>query len=183
MGQILFPSYFPCPFISKPFPGFSSINLEQLKDRMAVYWRVKRWKATITVTPGPNWDSQLPAGEYIQYGRWSANTEEELCCPQATEFINEPDYFGWESSYFLFSFLNQMPFINLSYNPADEGGVQAINSGGDMEITVENFTPSMTFTAIKSPNSSQSSIDLSMRAEEYWSYGGTYDTQTGQLLK
>lgn len=161
---------------------------------MAVYWRVKRWKATIVVAPGPKYGGG-PLGTFIQYGYWNAGSEEELCCHNATYFQNDPPEFGgdnypWASSAFGFAFLGQKPYLAFSYLPIDEGHWQhqtnVYHESYDQgELIIENFSPAIRIPAYSSPTPGDgwgATVSVTIRADEYWSYGGTYDTQTGQLL-
>lgn len=194
MGKILFPGYYPCgEFISNGGVNYTPLNLENLTAEMAVYWRVKKWKATIVVTPGPNYSSG-PIGTFYQYGYWNANTEEDLCCHNATYFQNDPLELGgdnpWASSYFGFAFSNEKPYIIYSYNPIDEGHWQTqtsiYNSYYNLgTLSIENFSPSIVIAAYSSPEPNdgwEASLSVSIRADEYWSFGGTYNTQTGEHL-
>lgn len=195
MGKVLFPAYYPCgEFISSGGLAYTPLNLDNLTAEMAVYWRVKKWKATIIVTPGELYSSG-PIGTFIQYGYWDANTEEDLCCHSSTYFLIDPVNFGgdnepWASSAFGFAFYQQKPYLSFSYHPIDEGRWQAISNIYESsytigQLTVENFnlSPGITIPAYSSTGDSwEATISLSIRAEEYWSYGGTYDTTTGEPL-
>jgi hypothetical protein len=186
MGKVLFPAYYPCgEFISFGGIVYTPLNLDNLRSEMAVYLRVKKWKATVIVTP----QGESP-NTFIQYGYWDANTEEDLCCHNSTYFLNDPPYFGsWPASTFLFAFTNQKPYLVFFYSDSDEGRAQKVTSiyteGYNEEVlTIDNFnfTPTISIPKYSSTNTEISSMSVSIRAEEYWSYGGTYDTVTGEPL-
>lgn len=186
MGKVLFPQYYPCgEFISSGGTFYTPLNLDNLTSEMAVYWRVKKWKATIIVTPqggSPN--------TFVQYGSWDANTEEELCCHKSTYFLNDPVQFeNWQSSNFLFAFTSESPYLGFAYSDSDDGQAQRVTNNyiegyNQTLLTIGNFnfTPGITIPLYSSPSTEISSMSLSINAEEYWSYGGTYNTETGARL-
>lgn len=194
MGKVLFPAYYPCgEFISSGGLTYTPLNLNNLTAEMAVYWRVKRWKATIVVAPGPKYGGG-PLGTFIQYGYWNAGSEEELCCHNATYFQNDPPEFGgdypWASSAFGFAFLGQKPYLAFSYLPIDEGGWQDQTNFynenyGQGELIIQNFSPAISIPSYSSPMPSdgwEATVSVTIRADEYWSFGGTYNTETGERL-
>lgn len=184
MGKVLYPGYFPNECKE---PVFNWRWLETtLSGKMRAVWRVRQWKITVRLQ-----DNVFGDGDYEFFYRSDANTEEELVCGVGLHLINS---LGWD-----FEEFNIYPFyfFDLSYRASDDGGdygvvigegsdvpdelgritynVQISNFGADVALiyccsVFDNYTPDILTTI------------LEIQANEYWSYGGTYDTETGEPL-
>jgi len=198
MGKVLFPDYF--PYLCRDAGGFASFDGD-LNGFMRMYWRVRTWRVTATLTgyadypPGP--------GDYIFTYGWNAQTEEDLVCERQFQLISAPDFQWDETSFFFFwalqskpsqgNITNYQPGFDLFIRPGDDGAdaetsnnpaLASLPNWESVTTQVGNFGgDNMYLTYYRSIFPYQFGvITLKVEAEKYWSYGGTYNTSTGEPL-
>lgn len=189
MGQVLYPGTFPFSCDAPFLPQYFIFN-SNLSQAMKMYWRVKTWRVSVTLsdrTVGP------PAnGTYVSYCYWDVESEEELVCPNLQFLCPNP---GWEEfSFFLFQNTDGNSIAaSFLFRPTGDGGETSIfseiysNNEGDKPggtLSIENFGEGGSCT-IYVPNVTlpeYGNLSINIRANEYWSYGGTYNTETGEPL-
>jgi len=207
MGKVLHASYsgyFPSCIGEERTQGVLNGSLE---DLMYIYWRVKTWEiesviGQLLVGDGPaTWTFNQGV---TPLGSINANTEEELVCGKtflqgasvSFEAETPPDPPSTISGDFGMFFtptvsqnangLYQITFyiefslastrIFFSSLPASFGADQGAQVG---ELTIK---PINIKTPIYGSGSITGTMNISVRATEWWSYGGTYNTQTGEPL-
>jgi hypothetical protein len=197
MGKVLYPGYF--PYECQEPPDFTPWESD-LTGYMKMYWRVKTWKVTCTLTgyeqedenggiriisPGP--------GDYVFTYGWDAENEESLVCP--TEFKKKSGrgkLDGWSESafYFYWACNNETysPGFGLLFAAGDDSqdpqiSHLPINDSQLVDVQLENFSPETSSIKLYTQVGSYwGGISIKIRADEYWSYGGTYNTSTGEPL-
>jgi len=190
MGKVIYPNYF--PYLCEEPYGYSSLN-GSLNGFMRAYWRVKTWKVTATLTGYTNPDGSIISpgpGNYVFRYKWDAETEEDLVCRRQFELISGAD---WNENTFYFSWALQSrnsyePAFYLLMRPGDDGADAEISNnpyatGNLVTTNFDNFgNDNMSLTYYSASQGRWGAITLNVQAENYWSYGGTYNTQTGQPL-
>jgi hypothetical protein len=202
--------YFPiCIPEGTPTPpkNFLSLTLQQA---MSLFWRVKTWEAKITGTVSANTGisiTYLLTNYQELSGSPQINSEENYVCKGVEAFsfgrVIEVllDFGGGDQviSDYAWSFL---------YNFNPEGGFGAYRNGnifypsfetqlpgpvvsydaptyntnvGIYQISLNGFTISGDLYAADDLAPSGTAL-IEIRAKEYWSYGGTYSTTTGESL-
>ena len=160
-----------------------------LEQAMKMYWRVKTWRVTVTVSGRTV--GGISNGQYVEYFYKDAESEEDLVCPGVGLVLSDPwGNIGGEFAFQLFPNTNGTSLAAFFlFKPGDDSGEYVISSiqntffntlGG--QISLENFGPGGTCN-FYIPNNllpEYGGLGLSIRAHEYWSYGGTYDTATGE---
>jgi hypothetical protein len=186
MGEVLFPGTFPFE-CDEPYESSYFIFNSNLYQAMKMYWRVKTWgvKATLsgrTVTPPNN-------GEYVFTYGWDVIKEEELVCLKTFSQRSGGSPFV-ENSFVLYPNTNGTQLAcSILFRPSDDSGEPEISSfftagRTSFELSVLNFGDGGTCT-LYSPNTTLEefgSMSIVIKALEYWSYGGTYNTHTGEPL-
>jgi hypothetical protein len=206
MGKILYASgsgYFPSCIeeVSSIQSNFKST----LRNMMSVYWRVSQWKAKVSGTAISRFDEPIIffGTEYNLNRTVGPSTEEELifCEPQPLSFITEGfpivsvDGVVFNGNIFLSLDLR----ISVQKEAGDSysiaSGIGAAVFPGSLVI-VDPIDPSydlvigscrinMAVGFITTPLFASSdyyksgNVQLTFTAREYYSYGGTYNTQTG----
>jgi hypothetical protein len=192
-------------------------NLTQV---MALFWRVKKWEATITgslqrtISGIPNTLTFNGTTRELDYQSPSPTTEEDLVCfnSEAKAFLiylktanwyssdgtpvddtfalaissgyrSDDEYSGVEKSgddYRIFGNTLLGPTFLINGNgdtaPLDSGIVEA----GLYNINFYDGT--LTGKLWSTFADTTASCVITVNAKEYWSYGGTYDTSTGEPL-
>jgi hypothetical protein len=206
MGKVLHASgsgYFPTCIIDETTiiqpERYLNLTLEQA---MALFWRVRTWEARAS---GSFVDGglQLAAIEYTSNSflemtpTISVNEENSLVCKGAETFLfdrpatatitstsGETIYVDTNIT-FQFSVLS-IQKVGLSYYPRflieTIGTLTSIftHKIGTYKITYLNYD--IVGDLFAQSAGSLGSALIEIRAKEYWSYGGTYNTSTGQLL-
>jgi hypothetical protein len=206
MGKILYPSYF-TSCISEEIPeefdldGYVSGTLRQT---MALVWKVRYWEARTsgTLYYGDGY-TRTYSGDYqtLQRTPFSppvAETEEDLVCTAGTllnsrftsnvawtvEGItsNVTDNIGW-----YVELQGGVSTNNKIYFPCIIGNIWFVNANypffnecGSYTISFENYT--LTGILYSGDYNGSGNVLVEIRAQEYWSYGGTYNTSTGARL-
>jgi hypothetical protein len=187
MGKVVSFNYFPfsCdpPFLQEYFIFDSNIS-----QAMKMYWRVRVWKVTCVLSDR---EVSTPSnGTYISYAYWDVDKEEDLVCPNI-QFLttSQPD---WEEFGFaLYANTNQRSLAaGVLFRPSGDSGEPEISSVASLSsklggtLSLENFGEGGTFNYY-TPNATlpaYGNFSISIRAYLYWSYGNTYDVDTGKLL-
>jgi hypothetical protein len=169
-----------------------NVGIFSLEEAMKIYWRIKSWEFNASITAQIN--DEIFSGNTSFNVLSTANKEEDLVCsngfygskdypdgspnvniffnPQVYKNINT--YIGFRlgiSLYGLptipsFSFFIAAFYSDESYN----GNYEATILGKKIRLKgAEDYTNLLSLSLVLSPS-------------VYWSYGGTYNTATGQLL-
>jgi hypothetical protein len=189
MGKVLYPGYFPFDCDQPFLPQYFIFN-SNLEQAMKMYWRVKTWRVSATIS-GRTVGGSPTNGTYVSDCHWDVESEEGLVCPGLQFLCSDPGG-NWENFGFALYQNTDGNSIaaGLLFTPSGDSGEPSISSVKDDfnkpggTLSLENFGEGGSCTTYV-PNSTlpeYGSISLSIRAEEYWSYGGTYDTETGARL-
>jgi hypothetical protein len=210
MGKILFPDYFPfclenslpptSPLIlCRQYSG-QALSLEAL---MAAYWRVRKWRVDYSGTD----TFGLPVTATGIHG-FNVENEESLVCATIPKFellSFSSSYTPWGANDFrLFSIFDNLIYaatssyrfaFTLIYYGADDltqgGSVESGDLCGEGQQGVcDSQTISVTLAdagiielpVTLCPDREEAFASISITADLYWSYGGTYDTTTGLPL-
>ena len=157
---------------------------------MKMYWRVKTWRVSATIS-GRTVGGSPTNGTYVSDCHWDVESEEGLVCPGLQFLCSDPGG-NWENFGFALYQNTDGNSIaaGLLFTPSGDSGEPSISSVKDDfnkpggTLTLENFGGGGSCTTYV-PNAilpEYGSISLSIRAQEYWSYGGTYNTETGARL-
>jgi len=157
---------------------------------MKMYWRVKTWRVSVTLS-----DRTVPGsptnGTYISDCYWNVSSEEGLVCP-GLFFVSSGGGEGWEN--FGFTIYQNTDGNSIAagflFTPTGDSGEPEISSVSNLSnqpggtLSIENFGEGGSCT-IYVPNVTlpeYGNLSINIRANEYWSYGGTYNTETGEPL-
>lgn len=187
MGKVVSFNYFPfsCehPYLPEYFIFDSNIS-----QAMKMYWRVRVWEVTCVLSDrSVNFPSN---GTYTSYAYWDVDKEEDLVCP-GIQFLRTSQLEWNEFSFALFPNTNQRSLAaSVLFRPSGDSGEPEISSveepgnilGGTLSL--QNFGAGGTFKFYTRPNPipEYGNFTLSIRAYLYWSYGDTYNVNTGELL-
>jgi hypothetical protein len=195
MGKVIYPDFFPY-LCETPYGPVSCFDGD-LIGFMRMYWRVKTWKVTATLTGYTNPDGSiiLPGpGDYVFTYGWDAQTEKDLVCPR--QFILLSGDTSWDEYTFSFYWALQSengyePGFDLFIRPGDDASDaetaidrEGVDNWAPVTINIDNFGSdimSLTYYTTTASNK-WGAISLKVEAESYWSYGGTYNTETGEPL-
>jgi hypothetical protein len=168
------------------------IGIFSLEEAMKIYWRVRSWQFSASITTENEFG--IFSGNTSFSVLSTANKEEDLVCsnsfygsidylqgspsvqiifnPQVYKNINTYIGFGVGVSLYglptipPFSFYVTQFYSDASYN----GNYEATILGKQIKLKgAEDYTGILSLSLVLSPSA-------------YWSYGGTYDITTGQLL-
>jgi len=187
MGKVLFPDYFPFECDAPYFPEYYIFN-SNLSQAMKMYWRVKTWEVKATLSGRTN--TPPDNGEYVFTYGWDVSMEEELVCLKTFSQKSGASPFT-ENSFALFPNTNGTQLAcAILFTPSDDGGEPGVSSAifpivgkTPFELSIENFGEGGTCTLYNKPSQPGfGSISIAIKALQYWSYGGTYDTTTGEPL-
>lgn len=184
MGQILYPGYF--PNCETPFVKYNpNLTLEQL---MYLYWVVRDIEVKLIRTDEIGRQEEATGYIYRRYaGRICASEEEVMCGADWFPNVNiEIEYnelipilgdlsgkLGWgDDSTFTRLFLGDAPEGCITLTPL--GNITA--TYGNVSIQIPQYDCR--------PGNAEDHVSISyIRAASFFSYGGTWDTQTGKRLK
>jgi hypothetical protein len=182
-----------------------------LQQAMSLFWKVKTWEAKVTgsVYYDDDYSITYLLSTYQEMQRVQPlsglNSEEDYLCNGASRFsFRTPTEYSYVADgqspiiipYNFRFFYNFNPDSgsgsyrngNLFYPAFEtelEGGVSSWRDDntivGTLQISLNGFTISrdLYFT---DGRSASGNVLIEIRAKEYWSYGGTYNTQTGAPL-
>jgi len=205
MGKVLFPDYFPnrCP----PYDDSPRWWTAELAGYMRMIWRVKKWEFIINITsPYSGWSTDI-IGEHKFIYKSEATTEEELVCIKGLEFESGNTSFetyDMQISPYFTSFQSFSPYSSMGARASDSGSYDNGIDQGDLPIpdgpqysnyvknlstvNIENFGNDIAYSPFTAFTTTGQGEDFNLyytarvRAKEYWSYGGTYNTETGEPL-
>jgi hypothetical protein len=209
MGKVLSAEgsgYFPICIpegTATPPRNFLSLTLEQA---MSLFWKVKTWEAKITgsvfYNNGQTITYLLSTYQELVRNRPEINSEENYVCNGSAGFEFEkviqasvaqeggdPVIFDYRWN-FLYTFLGAYRSGNLFYpyfqteilGPVISYDAPTYNTNvGIYTISLNGFTISGDLYAADD-NAPSGTALIEIRAKEYWSYGGTYNTSTGLPL-
>jgi hypothetical protein len=203
MGKVLHASdsgYFPTCIIDGEPPTPESNYLEQtLVQAMGLYWRVKIWESRCSGSyHGIENTFVYPGGSFVEMSQ-SFSAEEDLVCydlfacsreqniqiiPDGGEPYTSPGTIFFAIFYTLLKKSGSLYYPRFVFQASN---IDASLSSS-YNVPVGTYTIKFlgyTLTGImygQAGSDASSSVLLEMRAKEYWSYGGTYNTSTGQPL-
>ena len=196
MGKVLFPGNF--PFCGEPVE--CNTPARTLSQIMYEYWVAKIWRVRILMTD--NGAANPPQPQYNFYYGIDAESEEAIPCTGVFSFVYK---YGdiTETEFANNTFTNWVNDTNLCsltsgsisrFSEANDdslyfGNLQGLQQTGTANVSFgDGHTLAIPY-AISSAQPGQdqdnyyefiTGIDISIF--EYWSYGGTYNTQTGARL-
>lgn len=204
MGKVLHASgsgYF--PFCSSDFDLIQGFYINgTLKQIMAVYWRVKKWKYKISGSYiGPL--SITGSEEFTQ--NITPSSEESLVCTSPTLFLGTVTLIGGDAPYSFqfrmslvqgqFNLIGNTCFTNflltdissvgysglLSWNPLPDESIYIVVGNYYIKVLGETIGSGPIWSSFPQAGD-PGDCSLIIEPSEYWSYGGTYDTTTGEPL-
>jgi hypothetical protein len=183
MGKVLHASksgYFPyCIIPYQPSEAFPLVSTTSLVNAMRLFWRIRKirfygtYEPTFPFVGTRNWQMVVVS---------AASKEEDLVCNPGWDIIDQENLVndGGVSSEFLFDEITSF-----------EGGyVVRLRFGGFFQDTFgpagfifdnpsqESRPDSISFEGVQMRGETAGSFNYEI--QEYWSYGGTYDTTTGE---
>jgi hypothetical protein len=197
MGKILFPKYFPfCP--SEGLPAYlCNTSPRTLSQLMYEYWVAKTWRVKVFMSDQGAVNPPQP--EYNFYFGINAGSEEIIPCTDVTSYIYKyGDITELEfNSSFIVNYTSESglcsSFVGY-FSRFSEGNDDSVNIGVDPSIQTgsvdvsfgDGHTLSLPIRIASQQDDPASYYELitgvEITIDEYWSYGGTYDTTTGALL-
>ena len=204
MGKVLYPSYFTtCIETGTPSAENAKDYLDlNLRQAMTLFWRVKKWEGRISggyveqFNQG-TYTTTLSGGEnYAELNQSisSPNEEADLVCSTG-QFLFSRDAGNFSTTGPAYSAQgNLILSFRYFFNNALSNGNRiypafSIGGGGSSEVDggqVGSYTLSFYDCDKSGPLytllATSGSVSIDIRATEYWSYGGTYNTSTGARL-
>ena len=197
MGKILHPGYFP-PATKYPASVCYSPALgdPELADLMAAYWRIRRWKVSVTYFTGCG--NSPPSQSFDFFFDSEAATEEELVCGNRLKRDTSNPTIGGDGEALLdVRLLPCSPVFRLwitgtvdcyffvGSNTVGNHPVcldpSAYDTPSYQEVTLYGTVKIPFYSVASSFYGSGANIDF-IGPVLWWSYGGTYDTLTGAPL-
>lgn len=185
MGKVLHASYsgyFPyclVDFYQDPYPQFGAVSLE---TAMKFFWVLRKFTLSGTYLAG---EYPYTTQNFSLTFKSSAEKEEDLVCNPAWQIessSNVADVQGWFESggteIYKYGSLYVPYFYFTGFYVDSQGGgfiVQNLN-------TLGQFDPLFVFEGIQMFGVNGNATNFQMIPNEYWSYDGTWNTQTGQRL-
>ena len=155
-------------------------------EAMLAYWRVRKWRVDVTVSGGV-------VGSIGCDVEMNVANESQLVCGQIASGFNEAEMSvpneGYDTNVFLVADVSPRGiFISVEFRSFPEGGDSLIewettDSSGSNQITLtmggitKNLVGEYFGSGLPLPTATGT-----MNAVEWWSYGGLYDTSTGEPL-
>ena len=196
MGKVLYPGHFPASTKYPPSSCHSApLGTPSLEDLMAVYWRIRRWKVSVTFFTGCL-PPAIPSLSFDFYFDSEAEKEEDLVC--GSRLISNPanssfgggtemdvrvdpctgpkirfTCLGDEDCYFF----NGSNVIGLGacVDPSQQGTPTRMDLPLYQSVLIDFYSIGASYYG------SGAIIDF-IGPDLWWSYGGTYDTATGLPL-
>ena len=184
MGKVLSPQgsgYF--PGCIEPYGGYFSLS-----DAMKIYWRVKSWTISGEYVYGPysydfsqTFTSTLSEEAHLVCLANNLNTDFSPDTGDGT-FFQRPYSFSWnESSLFYPDLIWSVSFPDPAGPDQRSVGTQ-LSEFNEATYTILGYTmPCGVFKKDDDEYVSEA-INVTAVPASYWSYGGTYDTATGNPL-
>jgi hypothetical protein len=194
MGKILTPKYF--PFCA--FPDGNTSPSRTLVKTMYEYWVAKTWRVRVFMQD--NGAAQPPNPYYDFNFGLDANSEENIVCNP--NFIYKSGSIAppqFQDSYFQVfvaddATSSQIVGFFTRYNEANDdtiyiGNLSGLEQTGTASISFgDGHTISVPFAIVsQQPGTDPAGFyelitNVQIIIQDYWSYGGTYNTSTGQIL-
>jgi hypothetical protein len=209
MGKILFPKYFPiCPADGGDFivPGYTDVITANLENTMKMFWRPRKIKLSGSYTQFDEITRTciIPANYELIIQSPYASEEEMVCEPikpwtleSSTNVISPESAFSWDSKPFYYVAQDALFTFNAFEFQLDDGlgfpsecnfGVSIKQlypiegNGGPYNYQIINILGVDFNMATYVNQFGIGYIQPSIEVTEWWSFGGTYDTETGELL-
>jgi len=209
MGKILFPKYFPtCPTDGSEYvvPGYTAVITATLAETMKSFWRPRKIKVSGSYTQfseGPR-ECVIPANfELIIKSPYGS--EEEMICEPVLNWVvassnnieNIDDCFNWGGNPFYYGDpLNSFYTFNaFEIIPAYGPDPQSCNAGvliKQLYLVESNGGPydwvPIDIVGVQYQMATYVNefgfgyVGASVEVLEWWSFGGTYNTETGNPL-
>ena len=204
MGKVLSAQgsgYFPACILQQNSPfDYPSGSLQ---DIMTFYWRVKKFKVTISGsgTARANSQSVQMSGTFDLIPRDEIKSESQLVCNLPSiyegnggEFVFDgiaegalgaalfhlPEYYQKSGSSNIQTNISLVAGVSVNYFFSDRGPIGYMKMGS---WSINFYGGSLSGELYSPPSSfSSGSFNTKFEATEYWSYGGTYNTITGEPL-
>jgi hypothetical protein len=209
MGKILFPKYFPsCPTDGGDFivPDYTDTLIAGIEETMKMFWRPKKIKISGSYTQFEETTRECitPANYELIIQSPYGSEEEMVCDPikpwtvaSSTNVINPESAFSWDSNPFYYGGQDALFTFNGFEFQLDDGlglrskcnfGVSIKQlypiegNGGPYNYQIKNILSVDFYMATYVNQFGIGYIQTSIEVTEWWSFGGTYDTQTGAPL-
>jgi hypothetical protein len=210
MGKILFPKYFPiCPADGGDFivPGYTNAITSNVENTMKMFWRPRKIKVfgSYMQYNGTSRECNTPANYELIIQSPYGSEEEMVCEPvrswtlaSSTNIVDPGTGFSWDSKPFYYVQQDALFALNAFEFQLEQGDVSAggcsfsvsikqlypiEENGGPYDYQIKNilgvnfnmatYVDNITQTGYKQP---------SVEVTEWWSFGGTYSTTTGNPL-
>lgn len=211
MGKILFPKYFPiCPADGGDFivPDYTDVITANVEDTMKMFWRPKKIKVSGSYSQfdGESRECNISANfELIIQSPYGS--EEEMCCEpvkpwtlasstnvvapeEAFFWDSKPFYYGGQDALFTFNRFDFQLDPGLSeYGRCNFGvfieqlyAVEREGEAGPFDYELTNILGCDFNMATYVNEFGTGYIQPAIEVTEWWSFGGTYDTETGEPL-
>jgi len=209
MGKILFPQYFPsCPTDGGDFivPDYTDTLIAGIEETMKIFWRPRKIKISGSYTQFSETTRlcDTPANYELNIQSPYASEEEMVCEPvkpwmlaSSINVLDAEASFSWDSKPFylvsqdaLFT-LNAFEFAlddGLGFSSACNLGVlikqlyPIEGNGGPYNYQIKNILGVDFYMATYVNEFGIGYIQPSIEVTEWWSFGGTYSTTTGEPL-
>jgi hypothetical protein len=192
------------PTQSLPFTGFTDMTLDQA---MGLLWRVKTWECLVSGSseylppegPGASYITTFTDTTYREMFTFTPiNQEEDLVCgiqfqyrlddiPALFTFLDGSMNIPQTCKFYIGS--NDISKVGDVYFPTLSTNCWSFSSIGSVgEFSQAIGTYNISFLGYVITRTTYNGIyvfgsqTINIRAKEYWSYGGTYDTATGEPL-
>ena len=210
MGKILFPQYFPnCPADGGDFivPDYTDVITANLENTMKMFWRPRKIKLSGSYMQynGTSRECNIPANYELIIQSPYGSEEEMICEPvkpwtvaSSTNIVNPETGFSWDSKPFyyveqdaLFT-LNAFEFALEQGDTSGGGCLFSVSikqlypiegNGGPYDYQITNILGvDFNMATYVDDVTNNEYLQPSIEVTEWWSFGGTYDTQTGEPL-
>ena len=196
MGKVLSAQgtgYYPSCIQVGERPNDESYLDLSIEEGMALYWRTKKWRVDASGSfTSDDYDYPITySGSSLATRTPKVEAEENLVCTGKSEFVVLGDIL-WngglskaEFAYdFTFGYKSDSKFY--PYFVCNAPLIGTFPSGdkvGNIFISFNGYTKTGSlYYSQDAPGTPSGNVLLSFTCIEYWSYGGTYDTTTGQSL-
>jgi hypothetical protein len=176
MGKVLFSNYFPyCPTELENAGIIGSLNAI-----MALYWRVRTIQFTCKLGT---------AGTQVLTYRSKAKEEKYLVCDSIPFLQENPNQYGVDCDEIIYYFYLPGTLAYISIFLESSGTEIFIGQNLEFQNTfpfsigATGLNAKIKWDGVVNPlNPQNNSYLTSVQCTEFWSYGGTYNTSTGQPL-
>jgi hypothetical protein len=205
MGKILFPRFFPhCPTNGSEYiiPDYTFVNDSDLASAMKTFWRPYKIKLSGSYTKF-NEVTRLCdiTDQYFLVIKSPYETEEDMVCEPVRQWVLDSSYnivdaensFSWDSKVFYKNDDNKDRYFSLNqfgFQMVDGCNLGVLMSqlsptdsnGGPYAYTTIDFLGVSYNVATYTNEFGFSYVVPNIEVISWWSYGGTYDMETGDRL-